>query len=217
MTLNFATVSLADNTLLVQFSDEPRKYDLKTLLIHWWLPTVIVFCGIVSAVFRFTTPVPAEQVCAGITFLCTTVLYQMIRSNSQVASYNFDRLRDTVDRNGILVSQLSRSEVILQTRLGWSGNRRFRLILKRKGHSDIILTETPFLEDGTKMHQYYGQTHAENVQTMFDGWVTDSGRRDAVDERDANIFALAETLKEFVGSKSVVGVSPQIPTFTNLS
>lgn len=33
---------------------------------------------------------------------------------------------------------------------------------------------------------------------MFCGWGADSGRRDAVDERDVSIFALAKTLEEFV-------------------
>ena len=198
MTLTFATVSLDGDTLLVQFSYEPCKYDLKILLTHWWLPTMLVFCIAASAFFWFKTPVPAEFVGAGITYLCATVLYQIIRNSLYVATYTFDRCSDEVSRNGILVSKLSETEIALQTRLGWSGNRRFRLILKRKGEPNIILTETPLMEDAFKAHQWYGQTHAENVQTMFDGWVADSGRRDAVDERDANIFSLAKTLEEFV-------------------
>lgn len=132
MTLTFATVSLADDTLLVRFSYEPCKFDLRILLTQWWLPGMIVACVVVSAFFWFKTPVPTEQVCAGITFLCATVLYQIIRSSLHVATYTFDRSRDAVSRNGILVSQLSETEIILQTRLGWQGNRRFRLVLKRK-------------------------------------------------------------------------------------
>jgi hypothetical protein len=198
MTLTFATVSLAGETLLVQFSYEPYKYDLKILLTHWWLPTMLVFCVAVSAFFGFKTPVPAEFAGAGITYIFATVLYQIIRNSFYVAAFTFGRIRDEVSRNGILIAKLSETEIALQTRLGSSGNRRFRLILKRKGEPDIVLTEMPLMEDGFKAHQWYGQTHAENVQTMFDGWVADSGRRDAVDDRDVNIFALAKTLEEFV-------------------
>jgi len=198
MTLTFATVSLAGDNLLVRFSYEPCKCDLKILLTQWWLPMMVVSCLVVSAFFWFKTPVPTEQICAGITLLCVTVLYQIIRSSLHVATYTFDRSRDAVSRNGILVSRLSETEIVLQTRLGWQGNRRFRLILKRQGKPDIILTETPLLEDQNSLHHYYGQTHAENVQTMFYGWVADIGRRDAVDERDVSIFALAKTLEDFV-------------------
>ncbi len=159
---------------------------------------MIVSGVVVSAFFWFKTPFPAEQVGTGITLLCATVLYQVMRSSLHVATYTFDRCRDAVSRNGILVSRLSETDIILQTRLGWQGNRRFRLILKRKEKSDIILTETPLLEDQNRLHDYYGQTHAENVRTMFCGWVADIGRRDAVDERDVSIFALAKTLESFV-------------------
>ena len=199
--ITFAAVSLIDDTLSIRFSYETCKYDLKLLLIQWWLPAMIVSSVIDTAVFGFKTLVFAEQVCAGITLLCATVLYQIVRSSFDVAAYTFDRSRDAVSRNGILVSLLSETEIILQTRLGWQGNRRFRLILKRQGKPDIILTETPLLEDQGSSHSYYGQTHAENIRTMFDGWVADTGRRDAVDERDVSIFALAQTLDEFVNQR----------------
>ena len=198
MKLTFAETSLADDTLSVRFTYEPCKYDLKILLIQWWLPMMLAACIVVSAFFWFKTPVPAEQACAGITLLCATVLYQIIRRSFDVAAYQFDRFRDLVSRNSVLVSQFSETEIVLQTRLGWQGNRRFRLILKRKEKPDIILTETPLLGDETRMQRYYGRTHAENVQTMFDGWVADKGRRDAVDERDIGILALAKTLENFM-------------------
>ncbi len=162
---------------------------------------MIVSSVIDTAVFGFKTLVFAEQVCAGITSLCATVLYQIVRSSFDVAAYTFDRSRDAVSRNGILVSLLSETEIILQARLGWQGNRRFRLILKRQEKLDIILTETPLLKDQSSSHYYYGQTHAENIRTIFDGWVADTGRRDAVDERDVSIFALAQTLDEFVNQR----------------
>ena len=217
MTIKFATVLPADDTLSVRFSYEPHKCDLRILLLQLWLPMMIVFCVVVSAFFWFKTLVPAEAVGTGITFLCATVLYRIIRSSFFVAVNTFDWSCDAVKRNGILISRLSEAEIALQSRLGWQGNRRFRLILKRHEKPNIILTETPLLEDQFSVHSYYGQTHTENIQTMFDGWVADTGRRDAVDERDANIFALAETLREFVGSKSVVRASPQIPTSTSIS
>ncbi len=198
MILTFAAVSLDGDTLSVQFSQEPCKYDLKILLMQWWLPIMVVASVVYSAVFWFKTFVPALQACAGITLACGTVLYQIIRSSFHVAMYTFDRSRDAVSRNGILVSRLSETGIILQTKLGWQGNRRFRLTLKRPGEPDVILTETPLLGNENRLHRYYGQTYAENVQTMFDGWVADTGRRDAVDERDMSIFPLAKTLEEFV-------------------
>lgn len=198
MKLTFAAVSLDDDILSVRFSSEPCKYDLKILLMQWWLPMIIVSSVVGSAFFGFKTLVPALWVCAGVTFLCATVLYQVIRRSFDVAAYTFDRFHDTVSRDGILVSRLSETEIVFQTRLGAQGNRRFRLILKRLGNPDIILTETPLLENQTAIHSYYGQTHAENIQTMFCGWVADARRRDAVDERDVSIFELARTLEEFV-------------------
>lgn len=198
MRLTFAAVSLDSDTLCVRFSYEPCKYDLRVLLTQWWLPMIIVSSVIDTAVFGFRTLVPALWVCAGITLLCGTVLYQVITRSFHVATYMFDRSSDAVRRNGILVSRLSEAEIVLQTRLGSQGNRRFRLILKKQAKTDISLTETPLLGDQTRRQHYYGQTHAENIQTMFCGWVADTGRRDAVDERDVSIFELARTLEDFV-------------------
>ncbi len=204
MTLTFATTALSGDTLRVKFTKEPYEHDLKILLLQWWLPLMIYSFVVVSVLFWFRTFVPALQMCGVVTLLCGTVFYQIARNGTQRAEYTFDGAFDEISRNGILVARLSASKIVLQTRLGWQGNRRFRLVLRQNEKRDIVLTETPLLGPENRARRYYGQTHTENVRTMFHGWTDDSGRRDAVDERDVGIFALAKTLEDFIGQKAVL-------------
>ena len=206
--LKFAEVSVQGEVLSVHVLKDPYLYDLRVLVIQCWLPMMVMAFGFFYVASSFRQIGLGAGAGALFTLLYATALMPILRGLRAVAEFTFDRAHDEFRVNGRRLGPLGQITLILQTRLGWSGNRRFRLVIRVKDSPDVVVTETPLLEDGIHQHQYYGETYSERFGSTFKSWEDYRGQRNALDqERDAGMFALTEDIRGFLRSATVATVS----------